>query len=59
MKLFVRICPFCKSSVMSSLKLVFPTKLFPNLGKIIIYQELIYIFQGTYRDYFEFAEEFM
>ena len=39
-KLFVRICTFCRHSVMSALKLVFPAENFPNLGKTIIYQEL-------------------
>ena len=56
---FVRICTFHKNSVMTVLKLVFPEKHFPNLGKIIIYQELFYIFQGSYGGYLKFDEEFM
>ena len=50
----------CKSSVMRALKikLVFPAEHFPNLGKIIIYQELFYIFEGNYEGYFKFPEKF-
>ena len=56
---FVRIYTFCKSSVMSALKLVFLAKYFPNLWKIIIYQESFCIFQGNYGGYFKSAEEFI
>ena len=51
------LCTFCKSSVVSALK--FSTKHFPNLEKTIIYQELFYIFQENYGEYFKVAAEFM
>ena len=41
---------------MTALELVFLTNYFPNLGKIIIYQEP---FDGNNGGYFKFAEEFM
>ena len=44
---------------MSAQKLVFPSKYFANLGKIIIYQESFYIFRRNYGGYFKFAEKFM
>ena len=36
-------------SVISALKLIFPTKHFPNLGKPIICQYCFQIFQGNYK----------
>ena len=48
-----------KVSVINVQRLVFKNKHCPNLGKFIIYQELVYIFQGYYRGYVKCTNGFM
>lgn len=52
-KLFIRICALCEVSVVGLQKVGIPchNKHFPSLRNLITYQELFYIYHGTYGGY--------